>query len=290
VLGTAGGYDYWMTLTDYDLGPTGTPLVPPILNLFRVSGGLGYHVDASRFIGLGDVRNISPDTGSGLTFLAGITAGTADHVVFTVDGQLKMTGADKPRLDFTAWLLKERSGGSGDFTGFIQYGGGSFDGQLWGGLSILSGAVRLTVPQSAVDMHFGAGGPWHIYLGRRDGPKIEATLLNLGGTSGYLMLSADGFFVGSGARIDLGGDVGPFSATVKGWLDAELGLEPLIPRVSGSASGGLSVKGCAFGLCIGPTISVKVTMAALPIDVSARACFEVDLLLKTVRACGNVSL
>jgi hypothetical protein len=50
------------------------------------------------------------------------------------------------------------------------------------------------------------------------------------------------------------------------------------------------VKGCAFGLCVGPEVSVTVKMSALPVDVSAKACFEVDLVLETVGACGNVSL
>ncbi len=290
VLGYSGNKDYWMTLSDYSLGPTGTPLVAPIINLFDISGGLGYHVQSDKFVGLGDVRNITPSTGTGLTFLAGITAGTPDHTTFTLDGQLKMTETDKVRMDFTAWLLKQKSGSTGDFTGFIQYGGGSFDGQIWGGLSMLDGAVKVSADQGAVDMHFGSGAPWHIYLGRREGPKIQTTLLNLGGTSGYLMLSGEGFFVGSGANINLGGSIGPFSASVKGWLDAELGIEPLKPRVSGTATGGLSVKGCAFGACIGPDASVTVKMAALPVDVSAKACFEIDLVLKTVGACGSVSL
>jgi hypothetical protein len=279
-----------MTLTSYDLGPTGTPLVSPIINLFGVNGGLGYHVDPDKFIGLGDVKAIAPAAGKPLTFLAGITAGTADHTTFTMDGQLKMTGTEKVRMDFTSWLLKSKSGSVGDFTGFFEYGGGSFDGQIWGGLSILSGAVQVSADQGAVDMHFGSGAPWHIYLGRREGPKISTSLLNLGGTSGYLMLSGEGYFVGSGANINLGGSIGPFSASVKGSLDAELGIEPLKPRVSGSAKGSLSVKGCAFGMCVGPDASVTVQMAALPIDVSAEACFEVDLYLKTVGACGSVSL
>lgn len=289
VLGYVDGSDYWMTLTNYDLGPSGTPLVPPI-NLFKVRGGLGYHVDPDMFVGLGDVRSIAADTGKGVTFLAGMTAGTADHLTFTMDGQLKTTETDKVRLDFTSWLLKQPSGSTGDFTGFIEYGGGSFDGQLWGGLSMLQGAVKLNADRGAVDVHFGSGGPWHIYLGRRQGPKIETTLLNLGGTSGYLMLSGEGYFIGSGADIDLGGKVGPFSASVKGWLEAELGIEPAIPRVSGGGDGGLSVEGCAFGLCVGPRVSVAVKMAALPVDVSARACFRVDLGIRKVGACGNVHL
>jgi hypothetical protein len=279
-----------MTLTSVDLGPSGPPLAPPILNLFGVSGGLGYHVQTDKFVGLGDVKAIPPSAGTGMTFLAGFSAGTPDQVTFTVDGQLKMTETDKVRMDFTAWLLRAKSGSTGDFTGFIQYGGGSLDGQIWGGLSLLEGAVKASAPQGAVDVHFGSGGPWHIYLGRREGPKISTTLLNLGGTSGYLMLSEEGYFVGSGASIDLGGKVGPFKASVSGWLDAELGIEPLIPRVSGTASGGLSVKGCAFGVCVGPDATVKVKMAALPVDVSAKACFEVDLYFKTVGACGSVSL
>lgn len=290
VLGYVGGSDYWMTLTNYDLGPSGTPMMPPIINLFKVGGGLGYHVDTDMFVGLGDVRGIAPDTGSGMTFLANMRAGTPDHTTFTMDGQMKMTETEKVRLDFTSWLLKQPSGSTGDFTGFIEYGGGSFDGQLWGDLSILQGMVKLSADRGAVDVHFGSGGPWHIYLGRREGPKIEATLFNLGGTSGYLMLSGEGYFAGSGADINLGGDVGPFSASVKGWLEAEVGVEPLKPRVSGGGEGGLSVKGCAFGLCVGPTVSVAVKMAALPVDVTARACFKVNLVLKKVGACGKVSL
>jgi hypothetical protein len=290
VLGYSGGSDYWMTLSNYDLGPTGTPLMPPVVNLFGVSGGLGYHVQTDQFIGLGDVKGITPSTGTGLTFLAGINAGTPDHVTFSLDGQLKMTETEKVRIDFTAWLLRQRSGSTGDFTGFIQYGGGSFDGQIWGGLSILDGMLKVSAPQGAVDVHFGSGGPWHIYLGNRDGPKIEATLLDLGGTDGFLMLSGDGYFAGSGASIDLGGKIGPFSASVTGWLNAEVGVQPEIPRVSGGGSGGLSVEGCAFGVCVGPTVSVTVEMAALPVDVSAEACFKVNLVLKKVGACGHVSL
>ncbi len=290
VLGYVGVDDYWMTLTDYNLGPSGTPLSPPILNLFNVNGGLGYHVNTDSFVGLGDVKKVPPNKNTGLTFLAGMSVGTPDRTTFTLDGQLKMTEVEKVRFDFTAWLLKQKSDSTEDFTGFFQYGGGSFDGQLWGGLSILSGAVKVSADKGAVDLHFGSGAPWHIYLGHRDGPKIETTLLDLGGTSGFMMLSADGYFVGSGASIDLGGKIGPFKASVKGWLNAEVGIEPLIPRVSGGGSGGLSIKGCAFGLCVGPEASVTVKMSALPVDVSAKACFEVDLVLKTVGACGNVSM
>ena len=81
-----------------------------------------------------------------------------------------MTEVDKVRFDFTAWLLKQKSG-SADFTGFFQYGGGSFDGQLSGSLSLLAGAVKVSADQGAVDLHFGSGAPWHIYLGQRDGPN-----------------------------------------------------------------------------------------------------------------------
>jgi hypothetical protein len=290
VLGYVGSDDYWMTLTDYSFGPSGTPLSPPILNLFNVNGGLGYHVNTDSFIGLGDVKKVPPKKNAGLTFLAGMSVGTPDRTTFTLDGQLKMTEAEKVRFDFTAWLLRQKSGSTGDFTGFFNYGGGSFNGQLWGGLSMLSGMVKVSAPQSAVDLHFGSGAPWHIYLGRREGPKIAATLLDLGGTDGFMMLSGDGYFVGSGANINLGGKVGPFKASVKGWLNAEVGVEPLVPRVSGGGSGGLSVKGCAFGLCVGPEASVTVKMSALPVDVSAKVCFEVDLVLETVGACGSVSL
>ena len=290
VLGYVGSDDYWMTLTDYNLGPTGIVLVAPILNLFNINGGLGYHVNTDSFVGLSDIKNVPPSAGTGLTFLAGMGVGTPDKQTFSLDGQLKMTEVEKVRFDFTAWILRAKSGSTGDFTGFFQYGGGSFDGQVWGGMNILDGAVKISADAGAVDMHFGSGGPWHVYLGRREGPKISATLLNLGGTDGFMMLSGDGFFVGSGMHIDLGGDIGPFSAHVKGWLNTELGIEPAIPRVSGSASGGLSVKGCAFDLCVGPDASVTVSMSALPVSVSAEACFEVDLWIDTVGACGHVSL
>ncbi len=290
VLGYIGSDDYWMTLTDYNLGPTGVVLVAPILNLFNINGGLGYHVNTDSFVGLADIKKIPPSQSTGLTFLAGMGVGTPDHQTFSLDGQLKMTEVEKVRFDFTAWILKAKSGSTGDFTGFFQYGGGSFDGQVWGGMNLLDGAVKISADQGAVDMHFGSGGPWHVYLGRREGPKIAATLLDLGGTDGFLMLSGDGFFVGSGMNINLGGDIGPFGVHVTGWLNSELGIEPAIPRISGSASGGLKVEGCAFDMCVGPSASVTVAMSALPVDVSATACFEVDLWIDTVGACGHVSL
>ena len=212
VLGYTGNSDYWMTLSDYSLGPTGTPLIAPIINLFEVSGGLGYHVQDSKFIGLGDVRNITPSAGTGLTFLAGITAGTADHTTFTIDGQLKMSDAAGAH-GFHVLAAEAEVGLDRRLHRLHPVRRRLVRRPDWGGLSMLEGAVKVSADQGAVDMHFGSGAPWHIYLGRREGPKIQATLLDLGGTSGYLMLSGEGIFVGSGANINLGGSIGPFSAT-----------------------------------------------------------------------------
>jgi hypothetical protein len=73
----------------------------------------------------------------------------------------------------------------------LQFAGGNFDGQLWGGLSFMDGIASMslgTQAAPAVTMHFGNSAPWHIYAGQQQGPRIQGHLL-ISDASMYVMLS-----------------------------------------------------------------------------------------------------
>ena len=50
-LGYGNGHDYWLTRAIISLGDTGVPLVPvpPIMNLYSISGGMGHNFPINAF-------------------------------------------------------------------------------------------------------------------------------------------------------------------------------------------------------------------------------------------------
>ncbi len=277
-LGYGNGHDYWLTRAIISLGDTGVPLVPvpPIMNLYSISGGMGHNFPINAFTDTGDLNAASPVYDNSFLFYAGMRVGMPDHFTYTLDGDLtiKASGQDAgARMDFHAWLLKLADNGNGDFQGYFQYAGGNFDGRLWGQLSFMDGLASLSLGDSAnnaaVDLHFG-NGPWHIDAGKKEGPRIQGHLL-VSNADMYLMLSDQGLSLGGGISIDLEvGDNSVASAYVKGDVDAGVTITPQ-PHISGDFSANASAGVCVSGVCVSDWVNAQIHAEALPLDINASA-------------------
>jgi hypothetical protein len=278
-LGYQGGHDYWLTRVSYALGPTGLPLisVPPVMNLYRVQGGIGHNFPQSAFEDTGSLNAAQPVLDNSFLFMAGLRVGMPDQFTYTLDGDLviKASGKDAgARLDFHAWLLKMADSGSGDFQGYLQYSGGNFDARLWGHLNLMNGIAQVDMGNSAsnaaVDMHFGPSGPWHIDAGKKQGPRISGQLL-YSSANVYVMLSDAGLAVGGGESINLDvGDDSVASAYVRGDVDLGLAVTPQ-PHISGDFSASVSAGVCVDSVCVSAGVSAQIHAEALPLEMQASA-------------------
>ena len=288
-LGYGNGHDYWLARAIIGLGDTGVPLVPvpPVMNLYSISGGMGHNFPLSAFTDLGDLNAASPVFDNSFLFYAGMRVGMPDHFTYTLEGDLtiKTTGQDAgARMAFHAWLLNPDTSGSGDFQGYFQYAGGNFDGRLWGGLSFMDGLASMSLGNSAnnaaVDLHFG-NGPWHIDAGKKEGPRIQGHFL-VSDADMYLMLSDQGLAMGGGVSIDLEvGDSSVASAYVKGNIDAGVTITPQ-PHISGDFSANASAGVCVSGVCVSDWVSAQIHTEALPLDINASASVGLPWPLSSV--------
>lgn len=278
-LGYQGGHDYWLTRVSYALGPTGVPLipVPPVMNLYRVQGGLGHNFPLTAFEDTGSINAATPVFDNSFLFMAGMRVGMPDQFTYTLDGDLviKSSGQDAgARMDFHAWVLKPPDNSNGDFQGYFQYAGSNFDGRLWGHLNFMGGIASVDMGNSAnnaaIDIHFGPSGPWHIDAGKQQGPRIDGHLL-VTDANMYVMLSDAGLSIGGGESINLNvGDDSVASAYIRGSVDMGLTITPQ-PHIAGDFSANVDAGVCVDNVCVSAGVSAQVHAEALPLEVQASA-------------------
>ena len=277
LLGYQGSNDYWLTRVNIPLSSSGVTLVPPFLNLYKIHGGLGYHMALNAFQDAGTLANAQPDTSQGSLLMVGMRVGSPDKFAYMLDGDFTVSPATSGgRMDFHAWLLSTQHTGNGDFQGFFQFAGGNFDGRLWGHLGMLNDAVSFDLGNSAgnaaVDLHFGGG--WYLYAGKNTGPRIKAKVL-VSDTDSYLMLGSDvGLAMGGAQHIHLGvGSSSVASAYVDGYMDMGLQVTPQ-PKVKGDFGAGAEAGVCVVGGCESMSVTAAVHAEALPVEVRAHATVE----------------
>jgi hypothetical protein len=277
LLGYQGSSDYWLTRASIPLSPEGVPLVPPIMNLYAIQGGLGYHMDLSAFQDANSIQNAPVNLGNDMLFMAGMQVGSPDAgFAYTFNGNFTVvTGSNAgARMDYTAWVLTPtHDQNSATLHGFFQYAGSNFDGKTWGGFTLLPNVVYASLGNNAnnaaVNIHFG-GGHWHIYAGQKNGPKITVHVI-VADADGYVMVGDDGFSVGAGESIDLEvGDSSVVSAYIRGNMDVDLTITPQ-PHVSGDFDANASVGACVVSWCGGASATANVHAEAVPVDVHAHA-------------------
>jgi hypothetical protein len=278
LLGYQNGKSYFLFRGDIPLGPSGISMAPLPFSLYRLSGGLGYNFPVDSFYTM-SLENAQPDMKGGMLFMAGMRMGSTDGgFAFTLDGITTIKTSGEASMKFDAWLLTSDHSGNGQFQGFLQYGNGNFDGKIWGGLSLLGGLIDFNLGNSAqnaaLDLHFG-GGNWHLWAGKREGPRVRAKVL-FGITDSYLMLGNEtGLAVGGRHELNFSvGDGSVASAYVRGWMDVGVQIAPG-PSVSGHFGAGAEAGVCALGACVDGSITADVTISAPPLKAKARA--ELDL-------------
>ncbi len=297
-LGYQGNDDFWAIKAVYDgFGPNGAPLVPPFLNLYEIGGGLGYNVTLESLKGK-NLDSLGYASSGGVpVFNALSMVGTPDGFILGLRGDLSIKVAgDNPgtRLDFQAYPLTPSSSwkASPPFQGFMMYQGGSFEGQLWGGMEFLGGAAGVTVPQGAAVVHFG-GGDWYAWLGKKSGPRVQGHVLFINGNA-YLMLSPSKMAMGGGAEMTAKvGDCDDLCAYIQGSADAGLALTTSPLKLAGTTAVDVSAGGCYDGSCLdigsgidaygelpGPVMRYKFSLD-LPCPVP-----DVDITLKVLPAPG----
>ncbi len=277
LLGYQGSSDYWLTRASIPLSPAGVPLVPAIMNLYAIRGGLGYHMDLSAFQDPNSIQNAKVNLGNDMLFMAGMQVGSPDDgFAYTFNGNFTVVTGNNAgaRMDYNAWILTpNHDPSSSTLQGYFQYAGSNFDGQTWGGFKLLPGVVYASLGDSAsnaaVNIHFG-GGHWHIYAGQKNGPKITVHVL-ITDADGYVMVGDDGFSVGAGESIDLEvGDSSVVSAYIRGDMEVDLTITPQ-PHVSGDFNANASVGACIASWCGGAGATANVHAEAVPVDVHAHA-------------------
>ena len=275
VLGYDKGKDYFATRVDVPVGPSGTPIIPEIIHLYRLSGGFAYNFGVDVFKDGGSIKDAKPDFKGETLFMAGARVGSGDGFIYTLDGQLVIRSSGAARMDYSAWLMARNPSGNAPLHGSLEYSGGNFDGRLWGGFSFLGDVVALELGASestaACSLHFG-GGNWRIYAGDRNGQRIVGKLM--GSTvNGYLMLGNEvGLAVGGGSSWYMGAGVG-VKAYAKGYMDMGLQITPQ-PKIIGDFDAGMEAGVCAFGACVTAGVSAGIHAEALPIAISASCCVD----------------
>lgn len=277
-LGYQGSHDFWAIKAVYEgFGPGGAPLAPPFLNVFAVGGGLGFNVSLESLKGKGLEALAYSASGGVPVFNALTTVGTPDGFTLGLRGDLsiKVAGSDPgTRIDFAAWPLTSGWSGSAPFEGYLKYQAKSFDGELWGGMTLFGGKAGVTVPKGAARLHFG-GGDWYAYLGKDSGPRVQGHALFVKGNA-YLMLSPAKMALGGGADMfESIGDCGDVCAYVSGNADAGMALYTAPLKLAGSTKVKVKAGGCYDDHCAG--VGGKVdAYGELPSPV-IRYGFAIDL-------------
>jgi hypothetical protein len=215
--------------------------------------------------------------------MAGMRIGSSDKFTFTLDGTMTVKTSGEAGMKFDAWLLTKNPAGNGQVQGILQYNSSGFDGKIWGGIDFLGGMAAFTLgtgpDNAALDFHLG-NGDWHFYAGKREGPRIAATILGRPCGESYLMLGNQvGLAVGGRLSWDL---TGVDFAYIRGYMDMGLQITPQ-PKIQGDFMAGLSAGICATeDICVSGGVSAHVTISALPLNMRASASLDLPWPLGSI--------
>jgi hypothetical protein len=291
--GRADEQSYWMVKASLTL-PTMIPLGATGFGLNEIHGGLGLSVPISAY-DLAQIKDVVTDKSGNYSFSAGVGLGTLDNG-FTIycKGTLtvKMGGPDAgARVSVALWMLNGEHAPPPLAEACIQYAGGAFDAGMAFHLSIASGLISIDAPksgpdtctQSAIQVHFGGSGDWHIWIGHPPLP-LTATILIIEG-KGYLTIDGVGIAMYNGITIDKKWevDIAGFSAYLKiaGGIEiaGQIKYSPFF--IKGSFHGYINVWAgvdVAFGCCsVHFMVDLKFSAEAPPVKV----CGSVEVVIGT---------
>ena len=192
VLGYQDGKSFFLLFANYP--NLVLPLSPVPLAIFGIGGGFAYNFSPEVFR-YGGLEDAIPDMQGAASFCAQMTIGTTDRFTIMSDGYMILSTAGSAEMGFKNARLMQM----GNFGGYINYYNKAVTGKVWGELDLFGGLINFslgkTENEAAVDLYFGPGG-WHVYAGRKAGPRIKATIFKLGGADSYLELDSKGLRMG----------------------------------------------------------------------------------------------
>ncbi|RJQ50207.1 MAG: hypothetical protein C4538_00485 [Nitrospiraceae bacterium] len=269
VLGYQGDTDFWAAKGTFVFPASGAPLVPPLVNMFEVGGGLGYHVTRASLIDANlEYVQFSSDSVPVFNAHTLIGSGWDGGFTFAVKGELtiKTGGSDSGvGMNYDAWLLSSSHGGKGDLYGDLTYGGGAFSGNMNGHLSIFgTDAVYVEAKNNAIAFSVG-NGDWYFNLGSEGNPVTGHVLVVDAGA--WMNLSkSKGLHVGAKADKrfpDITCDSGT-CAYVQGKVKVDAGINPSPFSLSAKGNAGVDAKACASGFCLGAGVDASVHAGVPP--------------------------
>ena len=271
VLGDYQGSDYWATKVLKDL-PTGIPVFPPMVSLYQVGGGLGYNVALNVCEGQ-SLKNITPQIDGQAAFFAQGLFGSPDGFAYKLRGCLTVKPSEGARMDYDAWLMNKSYGGidmlgssstKGDFYGYFQYAGGSFDGTLNGKYGFLDDMAYVEAANDAIKLHFG-GDSGYIHVGSKTNPVTgHVFVVDANAYAGVDLYPTPGIKVGASSHKNLvAGNCGSVCAKATGNIIVDASVTAA-PKISFSNNLSLGVKGCIDDECFGASVGVDIKGSALP--------------------------
>lgn len=262
-LGYFGNNDYWAAVLTYNIPPPGITVVPNLLNLYGLGGGLGYNVEPGSLSH--NLANVMPKATNSSVYGANLIMGSAfdGGFAYTLKGYFNIDPQNPAlKMDFGLWLLTTAHGGSAPINGSLSYGSGTFHAEMGGEQTFMGGFARVKANPKALQAHFDDGGDWHLYAGTDSNPVAgEVAKLINGGV--WLNLGRDeGLKIGAKADAkfpDIACDGGT-CAYVRGNVRADVTITPQ-PQATANNQVGVEAKGCLAGGCLSMGVDADMTVA-----------------------------
>lgn len=262
-LGYFGSNDYWAAVLVYNIPPPGITMVPNLLSLYGLGGGLGYNVEPGSLSH--NLANVIPKATGNSVYGANVTMGSAFDAGFayTMKGYFNVDPKNPAlKMDFGLWLLSSNHGGSAPINGSLGYGSGIFHAEMGGEQNFLGGFGRVKANPGALQAHFEDSGDWHLYAGTEANPvQGEVAKLINGGV--WLNLGRDeGLRVGAKADArfpDIDCNSGT-CANVSGKVQADVTITPK-PQATAKNKVNVAANGCLGGGCLSLSVGADMTVA-----------------------------
>ncbi len=244
-------FSYWRVDIRF---PAAIPLTPLPLSIYKVGGGLAYHMKAETGVSATSPVTFKPDGNTEFVFIANTQLGTTADNGFSWHGDFKLV-VDPARFhilfkgDSYVMCTREETPANRRLSAMIEMGASPmlFHLSATAQLAETRGSVELFKVAGMFDILF-AQDDWHIHVGTRENKLSVSAINHIFSGQGYVMIDSSGLMLGvskefnvsesvacfygklyGGASLDLLASVRPFFIDAEGkiWVGIEAGVEAL---------------------------------------------------------------
>lgn len=244
-------FSYWRVDISF---PAAIPLTPLPLSIYKVGGGLAYHMKAETGVSATSPVTFKPDGNTEFVFIANTQLGTTADNGFSWHGDFKLV-VDPARFhilfkgDSYVMCTREESPANRRLSAMIEMGAQPmlFHLSALAQLAETRGSVELFRVAGRFDILF-AQDDWHIHVGTLENKLSVSAIDRIFSGEGYVMIDSSGLMLGvskefsvsesvacfygklyGGASLDLLASVRPFFIDAEGkiWVGIEAGVEAM---------------------------------------------------------------